>query len=148
MTPVTESDISRSAQTAWKAVFGRALTAAEPSAAPAVRPPLLVARVHILGAISGTLQVVCSVEEARRTAAGFYNKEASRVEEALVRDVFGELANMIGGLLKRHYPHSSRLSLPEVTEKSSDAGEGKTLAQVFFSCGAGPLAVRLLQNLS
>ena len=147
MTPVTESDISRSAQTAWKAVFGRPLSAA-PASPGVPKTPLLIARVHILGAVPGTLLIVCPVEEARRTAAGFYNKDAAGMEEALVRDVFGELANMIGGLIKRHFPHSSRLSLPEVTEKSSDAAEGKTLVQAVFACGAGPLAVRLVQNLS
>ena len=142
---VTGTDISRSTQTAWKAVFGRPLASA-PSAPRALRgEPLLVARVRILGTPPRAILIVCPLEEARKTAAAFYSRDPASLDQALVEDVFGELANMIGGQIKRHFPSSARLSLPEIDRAGEDgAAEGKTVAEALFECGRSPLAVRLV----
>lgn len=149
MAPVTDSDISRSTQAAWKAVFGSALEGAGPVKQPLNgHKPFLVARVHIIGSVQRSLTIVCPMEEARRLAAEFFHRAPEALEQALVEDVFGELANMIGGLIKRHLPHASKLSLPEVLKQGEDAQEKGTEAQALFASGRTPLAVRLAQNPS
>lgn len=146
---VTGSDISRSTQMAWKAVFGRPLSSSSASPRTKRGEPLLIARVKILGTPMSSVLIICPLEEARRTAAAFYSKDPAALEQALVEDVFGELANMIGGQIKRHFPSSSRLSLPEIDRAGADAAaEGSTVAEAVFECGRGPLSVRLVQNPS
>ena len=148
MSPVTESDISQSFQAVWTSVFGRPLPAAPPSPAAAPFGRALVARVRILGEVQQTIAVVCSMEQARRLTAGFFGLDPASVEESLIRDVFGEVANMVGGLIKRHFSTPSRLSLPDVREVRTDEPEPGLSVQVLFACGDAPLAVRLVQNLS
>jgi hypothetical protein len=148
MSPVTESDISRSFQAVWTSVFGRPLPSApaRPAAAPSGRA--IVARVRISGEVEQSVVVVCSIEQARRLTAGFFGIDPASVEESLIRDVFGEVANMVGGLVKRHFPTPCRLSLPDVREVRTDEPETGPSVQVLFACGDTPLAVRLVQNLS
>ena len=148
MSPITESDISRSFQAVWTSVFGQPLPAAPPRPFGAPAGRALVARVRILGEVQRTVVVVCSMDQARRLAAGFFGLDPASVEESLIRDVFGELANMVGGLVKRHFPTSCRLSLPDVREVRTDEPETGPSVQVLFDCGDAPLAVRLVQNPS
>lgn len=149
MGPVTESDISRSTQTAWKAVFGSPLPVGAPPKPGAARAGrMLVAKVQILGGVSRTVLIACPWEEAHKVAARFYRTEDAALDDALVRDVFGELANMVGGLIKRHYPNASRLTLPEVREGGGEDAPGTVLVQAVFECGRSPLSVRLLQSPS
>lgn len=148
MSQVTESDISRSAQAVWKSVFGHSLPSAPPQRAASVNERFLVAKVSISGDPTRAILIVCPQEEARRLAAGFFQVDITAMKEPLIHDVFGELANMIGGLIKRHFPHSARLSLPEVKEAPFQDARQETLAQAFFECGTKPIAVRLVQNPS
>jgi hypothetical protein len=148
MSLVTETDISRSAQAVWKSVFGHSLPSAPLQRTTSVDERFLVAKVNISGDPSRSIVVVCPQEEARRLAALFFQVDVSTVKEPLIHDVFGELANMIGGLIKRHFPHSARLSLPEVKEAPFQDARQKTVAQAFFECGSKPIAVRLVQNPS
>lgn len=148
MMPVTESDISRSTQAAWKAVFGRSLEGLRGSTNGAAKKPHLVARVRLMGSIQRELLIACPMEEARLLAAGFFRKDAATLDAALVEDVFGELANMIGGLIKRHLPHSTRLSLPEILRGDLDDAGKETVAQALFQAGHAPLTVKLLQTPS
>jgi hypothetical protein len=146
---VTGSDISRSTLTAWRAVFGASLREATARAsAPAEHGTLLMARVLIQGDVDRALVVICPMKEARRLAAGFFQKDAEALEATLVADVFGELANMIGGLIKRQLPRSSRLSLPDILPPEKEPPARSTLAEAIFDCGQAPMAVRLVQTPS
>ncbi len=68
----------------------------------------------------GMLQVACDEEGARKLAATLLGGEEMLGDDpAIVRDSLGELANMIGGSLKRQLDHSGsaiELSLPSVLE--------------------------------
>jgi hypothetical protein len=148
MSSVTETDISRSFQAVWKSIFGGPLLAVVKRSSVSAVGRAIVARVRISGDLPQAVVVVCSAEQARRLTARFFGLDPERVEESLVRDVFGEVANMIGGLIKRHYPTPCRLSLPEVKEVQTDEPEESPSVQAFFQCGDAPLAVRLVQTLS
>jgi hypothetical protein len=147
MIPVTQSDILKSTQEAWRAVFGKHLPPLT-TGAPSMDDPILIARVRILDETSQSILVICPAKGAKLIAAGFFGRAASAIDTTLVHDVFGEIANMIGGLIKRHFPLTAKLSLPDVTE-GTDRKDADVILQAHFACGAGtPLAVRLVQNLS
>jgi hypothetical protein len=149
MSTVTESDISRSFQAVWASVFGGPLPAVPTRQAGTKAGRALVgARVRLMGEVPQSVVVVCSLEQARRLTAGFFGLDQGRVDDSLVRDVFGELANMIGGLIKRHFSTPCRLSLPEVREVQSDEPEAGPSVQAFFESGDAPVAVRLVQTPS
>lgn len=148
MTSVTPSDISQSTQAAWKAVFGiplREIAAVDPIKKG---DKILLSRVRILSDVSRSIVVICPLDRAREIAGGFFGKDPGDIETNLVHDVFGEIANMIGGLIKRHFPQSTRLSLPEVVE-TEQSNSTELLSQAVFVCQTGgALSVRFLQHHS
>jgi CheY-specific phosphatase CheX len=79
----------------------------------------------------GMLQVACSDAAARKLAAALLGGEEPVTDDpAILRDSLGELANMIGGSLKRQLDDSGsaiELSLPTVLEGQSQIhGVGAT----------------------
>lgn len=71
--------------------------------------------VTIHGAWSGDVEVRVTPELAVRLAREVLQLGGRPADEADVRDVVGEVANMIGGNLKALLPEPCRLSLPHVT---------------------------------
>jgi chemotaxis protein CheX len=108
---------------------------------PSHAPPSegeLVAWVSITGAWSGDVKIRLSPELARRLAREILQIDPDSTDDAGVRDVAGEVANMIGGNLKALLPEPCRLSLPKVT-KEAPVVEGE-LTQA-FSLGADTFEV-------
>ncbi len=92
-----------------------------PFAGDAVPALTLAGMVGLAGhEFRGMLQVACDEEGARKLAATLLGGEELLGDDpAIVRDSLGELANMIGGSLKRQLDHSGsaiELSLPSVLE--------------------------------
>jgi chemotaxis protein CheX len=147
MRALADVDIARSTQNAWKAVFGSPLAPKNGAVSPSAAPRL-VASIQILGNVPRVVVLDCPWEEARRVTAGFYNRDPKAVPEDLVKDMFGELVNMIGGQLKRFYPSSSRLSLPQVKESraSGTTMETGVLQKAAFESGPAPVTVILLEE--
>ncbi len=77
-------------------------------------PEGISAWVTIRGAWSGNIEVRLSSGLARRLTRELMCTEASSNDDADLRDVVGELANMIGGNLKALLPEPCALSLPSV----------------------------------
>lgn len=86
--------------------------------------------VSIHGAWSGDVEVRLTPRLAGRLAREVLQLEGRAADEADVRDVVGEVANMIGGNLKALLPEPCRLSLPHVrtTTRSDVADLRKTFA--------------------
>jgi CheY-specific phosphatase CheX len=63
-----------------------------------------------------------------------------------VRDVLGELANMIGGNIKCAVASGLKLSMPSVTDGSDDGVRicGSKFHRLGFECEEGPFWVTLL----
>ncbi|MBN8610588.1 MAG: chemotaxis protein CheX [Deltaproteobacteria bacterium] len=89
----------------------------------------LVASVTITGVWSGDVSVRLSPALATRLAREIFEIDPTSVDEVGVRDVLGEVANMIGGNLKALLPEPSRLSLPRVVR--APRGVGSELTQAF-----------------
>lgn len=80
----------------------------------------LTASVHLTGTWNGAVLVECDSRQACRLATRFLSMdtEPDSVDD-VVRDVLGELANMIGGNLKCVLTPGIKLSIPSVADGSN-----------------------------
>lgn len=76
----------------------------------------LTAVVYLTGDWNGAVALECSPAQACRFAARFLSGDPSDAVDDVVRDVIGELANMIGGNLKCALTTGIRLSMPSVID--------------------------------
>jgi chemotaxis protein CheX len=81
----------------------------------------LIASVHLTGDWTGAVIVECSNGLACRLAGRYLSTDPPAAVDDVVRDVLGELANMLGGNLKCVLTHGIRISMPSVVD-GSDCG--------------------------
>lgn len=81
-------------------------------------PDRLTSAVHLSGDWSGAVLFECDRRQACRLAGRFLSMDAPENVDDVVRDVHGELANMIGGNLKCVLTRGIRLSMPAVVDGS------------------------------
>ena len=79
-------------------------------------PNRVVASVHFTGGFRKSLMLEASPEQACVLAARFLSVDVPPTIDNDVRDVMGEMANMIGGNLKSVVSPESALSIPEVVD--------------------------------
>ena len=108
---------------------------------------LVTGCVHLTGGFDGSVTVECAEPLARQaTRAMFMLGEDDEISESDLRDVVGELANMVGGNVKSAVG-AERLSLPSVT-----AGVGARITvpgtelvdRLAFRCAGESLVVAVL----
>ena len=78
----------------------------------------LTSFVQLTGEWNGAVMLECSRQQACHFAGRILAMEAPETVDDDVRDVLGELANMIGGNLKCGMPTGVRLSMPTVLDGS------------------------------
>jgi chemotaxis protein CheX len=78
----------------------------------------LTSAVHLAGDWNGAVLLECDQRQACRFAGRFLSMDPSDTVDDVVRDVLGELANMIGGNLKCVLSQGIRLSMPTVMDGS------------------------------
>ena len=107
----------------------------------------LTAAVHLTGDWNGAVLLECGREQACRLAGRFLSMDPPGAVDDVVRDVLGELANMIGGNLKCVLTSGIRLSMPSIV----DGGDyslricGAELRErLAFSCDEGPFWITIL----
>ena len=88
----------------------------------------LTATIHLAGDWNGVLALGCGHKQACAFAARFLSMERPEMVDDVVRDVLGELANMIGGNLKCVLAGGLRLSMPSVVDGTD---------QILRVCSAG-----------
>ncbi|GEM_PF-366512 len=76
----------------------------------------LTSAVHLSGDWNGAVLVECNPREACRFAGRFLSVETPLHVDEVVRDVLGEMANMIGGNLKCILTAGIQLSTPTVSD--------------------------------
>jgi chemotaxis protein CheX len=107
----------------------------------------LTSAVHLSGDWNGALLLECNRWQACRFAGRFLSMEPPDAVNDDVRDVLGELANMIGGNMKCAVAAGLSLSMPSVTD-GSDYGVrvcgSEIQDRVGFECAEGPFWVTLL----
>jgi chemotaxis protein CheX len=78
----------------------------------------LTSAVHLAGDWSGVLLLECNRSQACQFAGRFLSSDAPAQVDDVVRDVLGELANMIGGNMKCAMTRGIHLSMPTVVDGS------------------------------
>jgi chemotaxis protein CheX len=76
----------------------------------------LTSAVHLAGDWNGAVLLECDRGQACRFAGRFLSIDPPDTVDDVVRDVLGELANMIGGNLKCVLTRGIRLSMPSVVD--------------------------------
>jgi chemotaxis protein CheX len=110
-------------------------------------PEGLTSYVEIAGTSSATVAVEMPFELAGRLAANMFDTPESSTPGEDVRDIAGEIANMIGGNLKALLPGPSRLSIPVIEDgraPPSRAAEKKSAeTAIAFECELGQFVVKV-----
>ncbi len=111
----------------------------------------LTAAVHLAGGWSGAVLVECDRGQACRFAGRFLSMDPPDTVDDVVRDVLGELANMIGGNLKCVLMRGIRLSMPAVVDGSDYSllvCGAEVRERLSFRCDEGPFWVTVLATCS
>jgi chemotaxis protein CheX len=107
----------------------------------------LTAAVHLSGHWSGAVFIECGRSQACRFAGRFLSEDPPSTVDDVVRDVLGELANMIGGNMKCVLTAGIQLSIPSVVDGDdylSRVGGAEILERISFQCTEGPFWVTLM----
>ena len=110
----------------------------------------LTSAVHLSGTWNGALLLECDRRQACQFAGRFLSMDPPDVVTDEVRDVLGELANMIGGNIKSAVAAGVSLSMPSVTDGSDYALRvfGSEVQDRFtFECADGSFCVTLLAEV-
>jgi len=78
----------------------------------------LTSAVHLAGDWKGAVLLECNRRQACHFTGRFLSMDPPDAVDDVVRDVLGELANMIGGNLKCVLSHGIHLSMPTVVDGS------------------------------
>jgi chemotaxis protein CheX len=104
----------------------------------------LTAAVHLSGEWNGAVLLECDHQLACRFAGRFLAIDPPAEVNDIVRDVLGELANMIGGNLKSALNKAIQLSLPSIVDGTCYTVRvcgASVCDRLAFQCSYGPFWV-------
>jgi CheY-specific phosphatase CheX len=107
----------------------------------------LTAAVHLTGDWNGAVLLDCNPRQACQFAGRILSMDPPDIVDDDVRDVLGELANMVGGNMKCCMPTGVQLSMPTVMEgRDYDMRicGSQILERVAFQCAEGHFWVTVL----
>jgi chemotaxis protein CheX len=107
----------------------------------------LTAVVHLTGDWSGAVLLECDRRQACRFAGRFLSLDTPHTVDDVVRDVLGELANMIGGNMKCVLTRGILLSMPSVVDGNDYSLRvcgAEVRQRLAFQCAEGPFWVTVL----
>lgn len=104
----------------------------------------LTAVIHLAGSWSGAVLLECSPDLACQLAGHFLSIDPPVAVDAMVRDVLGELANIIGGNLKSALAQGLHLSMPAIVDGSVPVGTAGD--RLSFACAYGPLWMTVMAD--
>jgi chemotaxis protein CheX len=146
---VYRDDLARIVQSVFLTMLDLEVTTSE---APWTRAPdTITSAVHFVGEWRGAALVECDARQACQFAVRFMGVEMPAAINDDVRDVMGELANMVAGNLKSLLPRGVDLSMPSVVEGSDYTlhicGGVNAVEHMTFSSGAGDFRITLIEML-
>lgn len=107
----------------------------------------LTAAVRLTGEWNGAVLIECDQRQACAFAGRFLSIDCPKSADDLVRDVLGELANMIGGNLKCVLTHGMQLSMPLVLDEDGASvriAADASRRRLAFQCAEGTFWVTIL----
>lgn len=111
----------------------------------------LTSAVHLAGDWSGAVLLECDRRQACYFAGRFLSADPPGTVDDVVRDVLGELANMIGGNLKCILSRGIHLSMPSVVDGSDYSLRvcgGGARERLAFQCAEGLFWITVLTTRS
>jgi len=111
----------------------------------------LTAAVHMAGDWSGAILLECDRRQACQFAGRFLSMDPSETVDDVVRDVLGELVNMIGGNLKCVLTRGIQLSMPSVVDGSDYCLRvcgAEARERLAFQCAEGLFWITVLSTRS
>lgn len=129
-TSPTNEDLRSIAEQVWASFLDPEGTSPLVSLPPPHPDGEVSASVSVTGAWHGHVVVTCSTGAARHAAAALLGIEGDEIAEADTADALGELANVIGGNVKRLLPGPSALSLPHVVTAPSTRNRWPTAVEI------------------
>lgn len=112
---LSDDDLFTLAETVWSSMLGLELARAGENDGK-VGERTITSCVQITGDWEGACTIECSPKLATQFAATMFAMEPDELDEEMIRDAMGELANMTGGNVKGVAPGENTLALPTVTE--------------------------------
>lgn len=109
----------------------------------------LTASVHLTGDWKGAVLLECDWQVACRFASRFLSLDLPDTPDDVVRDVLGELANMIGGNVKCVLKNGIQLSMPSVVDGSNYGLRvcgAEIKDRLAFQCTDGPFWITVLTS--
>ncbi len=128
----------------WESVLGMGAMPIDPAEATArLGARTITACVHITGDWEGSLGMTFGPSLCRRLAAGMFALDDADLDDELVRDAVGELANIAGGNVKGMVAADTELSLPQIIEGTYTLSVpgARVLCEAGFECGADTFVV-------
>jgi chemotaxis protein CheX len=107
----------------------------------------LTSVLHLAGDWNGAVLLECDRRQASRFAGRFLSIDPPDTVDDVVRDVLGELANMIGGNLKCVLTPGIRLSMPSIVDGSDYSLRvcgAEVPERLAFQCAEGPFWIIVL----
>jgi chemotaxis protein CheX len=105
--------------------------------------------VHLTGDWNGAVMLDCNPQEACKFAGRILCMDPPETADDDVRDVLGELANMIGGNMKSGMSTGTQLSMPSVMDgKDYDVRVcgSEVLERLAFKCAEGDFWITVVTN--
>lgn len=109
----------------------------------------LTATIHLAGDWKGALALECGRKQACAFAARFLSMNPPEAVDDVVRDVLGELSNMIGGNLKCVLAGGLKLSMPSVMDGADHrlrVCRSGVRERLVFECVEGFFSVAVLRE--
>jgi chemotaxis protein CheX len=109
----------------------------------------LTAAIHLAGDWKGVLALECGRKQACAFTARFLSVNPPEVVDDVVRDVLGELSNMIGGNLKCVLAGGLKLSMPSVVDGADHSlrvCRAGIRERLVFECVDGVFSVAVLSE--
>ena len=148
MAMVCEAEISQFVTDTWSSLLGMEASPTDKPFEPKGKGNTLAGCVQITGEWQGTLTLYAPREIGKKVAATIYGLDQAEVNDQQMRDVTGEITNILAGNIKSLFPPPCSLSLPSVavTDYNLHHPGSQTLTAVNFECEGLPFLVILLQE--
>ncbi len=141
------TDVVRIVQDIFTTMLGMEVEVND-SLTPAADSPVVSASMHLTGPWNGAVLLQCGLPAACQFTATMLGADEPGDADDTVKDVMGELINMVAGNFKSLLGGGTHLSLPTVVEGSDYRFRilrGEQTARVGFLTPAGPLFVTLVE---
>jgi len=145
---VYRDDLARIVQSVFRTMMDLEVSSSD---APWTHAPdTITSAVHFVGEWQGVALVECDAPQACQFAVRFMGIEMPATVDDDVRDVMGELANMVAGNLKSLLPRGVDLSMPCVVEGSDYSVRVcgvNAVERMTFASAAGVFRITLIEIL-